>query len=477
LKEVTRWWAEIAGSRFPWLILGKGPSLERRKEYDLGPYRTLSLNHAVCELAVDAAHVIDIDVVADCADAIERNARVLVMPRHPHVGSRATARPLEGFFAELPLLAKLSREDRLVWYDLETGPPQPPSPRIPLGYFSGEVAVSLLATLGARTLRTLGVDGGTAYAHGFRSIEQRTKFANRHATFDLQWDGIAAAVRRHDVDFAPLTTEIPLRVYVGCDETQKLAARVLEWSIRKHCPLPLVFDTMDDVKVRAPRDPHNQPRTGFSFHRFAIPQRAGRRGRALYLDADMLVLRNLLELWEVPWEGAAVLHAVSPNPRWPKQLSVLKLDCAELDWDVDEIVDGLDRGDYDYDALMSELCIEPPERVRAGLPPEWNSLELYEPGRTALLHYTRMSKQPWVSCRNPNGDLWVDHLQEAIAEGFVGEEELAEAAARGWIRPSLGAQLRCPRALWPLFRRSAGPLRDLGFRPHRALKERLAPAR
>jgi hypothetical protein len=80
-----------------------------------------------------------------------------------------------------------------------------------------------------------------------------------------------------------------------------------------------------------------------------------------------------------------------------------------------------------------------------------------------------------VSCRNPNGDLWVAHLQEAIAEGFVAEGELAEAAARGWIRPSLGAQLRCPRALWPLFGLSAGPLRDLGFRPHRALKERLAP--
>jgi hypothetical protein len=474
LKEVTAWWAESAGSRGPWLVLGKGPSLERRKEYDLSPYRTLSLNHVVRELPVDVAHAIDIDVVADCAEAIERNARVLLMPRHPHVRSRATARPLEGFFAEFPLLEKLSREGRLVWYDLATGAPHPPSPRIPLGYFSGEVAVSLLATLGARSIRTLGVDGGTAYSPSFRSIEGRTKFANRHTTFDLQWDGIAAAVRRHGVEFAPLTTEIPLRVFVGCDETQKLAARVLEWSIRKHCPLPLVFDTMDDVQVRAPRDKRNQPKTGFSFHRFAIPERAGRSGRALYLDADMLVLRNLLELWEVPWQGAAVLYAASPNPRWPTQLSVLKLNCAELDWDPDEIIDGLDRGDYDYEALLKGLCIEPPERVRAGLPPEWNSLELYEPGRTALLHYTHMSKQPWVSCRNRNGDLWVAHLREAIAEGFVGERELAEAAARGWVRPSLGAQLRCPPRLWPLFDLCAGPLLDLGFRTHGALKQRLA---
>ena len=56
--------------------------------------------------------------------------------------------------------------------------------------------VSVLATLGVRVIRTLGIDGGTAYAPKFSDVEARTKFANRHTSFDLQWQGIAATVRR-----------------------------------------------------------------------------------------------------------------------------------------------------------------------------------------------------------------------------------------------------------------------------------------
>jgi hypothetical protein len=477
VKELTRWWSETAGAEASWLILGKGPSLARAEVLDLSGFRTLALNHAARERPVDVASVIDIEVLTECGDAIARNAGTLLVPRHPHVGTNPSPRPLEAFFSELPCLERLSREDRLVWYDFETGPRQVDTPRIPQGHFSGEVVVSLLARLGARRIRTLGMDGGARYAPHFDDVSQATLLANGQSSFDVQWQGIASTVREHGVDFAPLESEVPIRVYVGSDETQLLAAQVLEFSIRRLCPAPVEFDTMLDVKAPVPRDPRNQPRTEFSFNRFAIPERAGYEGRALYLDADMLVLRNLLELWDIPCDGGTVLHARSPNPRWPKQLSVLKLDCERLDWRLPDIIRDLDGGAYDYAELMTELCIEAPDRVRPTLPPEWNSLELHEPGRTGLIHYTNMVRQPWVSCRNPNGDLWVDMLREAIEEGFVSEKELREAVERGYVRPSLPLQLRFPRRLWGLFRATLGPLVDIRFRPHRALRERLRAGR
>lgn len=477
MKELTRWWSEIAGADAPWLILGKGPSLARADEFDLSGFRSLALNHVARDRPVEVASVIDTEVLADCGDAIARNARTLLMPRYPHVATNATARPLESFFSDFPCLERLSREDRLVWYDFETGPAQTATPRIPEGHFSGEVMVSLLAMLGARRIRTLGMDGGAQYAPQFDDVAQRTLLANGQPSFDVQWQGVAATVRRYGVDYAPLTSEVPIRVFVGCDESQLLGAQVLEYSIRKHCPAPLVFDVMLDVKAPVPRDPRNQARTEFSFNRFAIPERAGYQGHALYLDADMLVLRNLLELWDIPCDGAKVLYASSPNPRWPKQLSVLKLDCARLDWSLAEIIRGLDDGAYGYQELMTELCIEASDSVRPAIPSQWNSLELLEPGKTGLIHYTDMIRQPWVSCRNRNGNLWVDHLKQAIEAGFVSPEELREAVERRFARPSLPLQLRFPRRLWTLFSAVIGPLVDIGFRPHRGLRERLAAGR
>lgn len=474
MKVANEWWSECEGEGAIWLLLGKGPSFERRDEFDLGQYRTLGMNHIVTAMAVDVASIMDLDVVHQCADAIERNAGVLLMPRFPHVNFRPADRPLESYFEDLPLLRRLSEAGRLIWYNYADAPAQGSLPEVPIGYFSGEVMTRLLAQLGARRIRTLGVDGGVSYSEGFDGAD---RLANGQSSFDLQWDGITDAVRQYGVEYAPLTTEVPIRVYIGTDESQLLGARVLEYSIRRHTPVPVVCDTMDAVQVRQPKDPRNESRTQFSFNRFAIPQLAGYRGRAVYLDADMLVFRNFLELWDIPFRDATVLYAPSSSPERASQFSVMLLNCEVLRWDVDAIVGGMDDGLYDYNGLMKDLCIEEPSRIQDRIPSAWNSLEEYHPRETGLIHYTDMDTQPWVYRDNPNGFIWVEYLRAAVRDGFVDPAEIEEAAAQGFVRPSLLPELNSTSSSWRYRKWWLGRLRDRGYRPHRALAARLKAAR
>ena len=200
MREVTQWWSQASGSDDTWLILGKGPTLERKDEFDFGAFRIIGLNHVIRDIPVEVLSVMDMDVIAECAHEIDRNARFLLMPRYPHVNFRPSEQPLETFFGEFSILEKLSKADRLVWYNYADSEKELPSPQVPEGYFSGEVIIKLLAVLGARSIRTLGVDGGTAYSSRFA---EKTPLANQHSSFDLQWSGITETVHRYGIDYAP----------------------------------------------------------------------------------------------------------------------------------------------------------------------------------------------------------------------------------------------------------------------------------
>jgi lipopolysaccharide biosynthesis glycosyltransferase len=205
------------------------------------------------------------------------------------------------------------------------------------------------------------------------------------------------------------------RVFVGTDRSQRIGLKVLEFSIRKHSSVAVDVRAMDDLVLSEPDDPRQSQRTGFSFCRFAIPQLAGYRGKAVYLDADMLVFQDFAKLWDIPFNGATVViqDDLPANVQQPgtkgapakriKQCAVMLLDCSRLDWDVKQIIGDLGRR-YSYEDLVYHLCIVHPDEIAYRVPFEWNSLEHFDEN-TALLHYTDMHIQPWVAPENPLGYL------------------------------------------------------------------------
>ena len=446
LPDIIQWARSFDIQRKSWLLLGKGPSYGLLNRTHLSDFYVCSLNHVVREHPVDLAHAIDIDVVVDCAEAIERNARFLVLPFFPHVNHDPTAKSIDDFAREIPVLQRLKLQRRLIWYNLSSSKKAVgESPVVVAKFFSAEAAVNILAQCGVKTIRSLGVDGGNAYAGNFDDLKGKTLLANTLTSFDGQFQQIAKTIRTKNLFYAPLHVQAPIRIFVGTDKSQMLAAKVLEYSIKKHASMSVSVVPLCDLAVPLPRDPKNNPRTGFSFARFLIPSLCGYEGRAIYLDADMLVFSDIAALWTVPMNGADIVCAEETSGSGRiRQYSVMVMNCANLNWNIDGVVQGLDDGQYDYRQLMHEFCLVSPEKINADVPYEWNSLEFFEPGKTCLIHYTDMPSQPWVSSRNPNGAIWYQYLRDAVDEGFISEQEVCQEIEQGHVVPALLHRIGLP---------------------------------
>lgn len=274
-----------------------------------------------------------------------------------------------------------------------------------------------------------------------------------------------------------------IRIWCGADRSQQLAFRVLSDSIRRHTPRAVEITAIDNGDAPAVADPRHAPYTEFSFARFAIPALAGRRGRAIYLDSDMLVFRDIAELWDAPLDGAKVAIEIGSRSD-PEQTAharnrhaaVMLLDCARLDWNVARIVAGLGR-DYDYNALMTLDPVLAPGELREAIPRGWNDLDRFDAERTRLLHFTEIRTQPWVSTAHPHGALWVDAVRRMLADGTLTAADIEPEIAAGYARPSLALELGLrsePGVDAASAESLAGFDRTSGFVAHRQLLSRFA---
>ena len=456
--EFARWLQEVRFPDRPWLMLGKGPTFARRGEFDLSGFNRIGLNHVARELPVDIAHLIDLDVLPAIAKALPQNAQWLLMPRYPHVNCRPDAnRPLESFFDEHPVLRDFDARGRLVCYDLrnKTCPVRGEGAPIKVRFFSSEAALRILARLGAKVVRTLGIDGGRSYSTAFRDAEG-TRLANAQPSFDLQFGQFDQIVKETGIDLESLIP--PMRIFVGGDETEHVAAKVLEHTIRQHASGPVAITIMRDYVIPVPKDKKNRARTKFSFYRFRIPELSRYQGRALYVDSDMQVFTDVAELWRLPFGDRKILCTRQDQPpaawkhySWFKpgrQFSVMLLDCERLPWRIDEVIRGLDEGRYSYENLLFEMCLVRPDEIGDDLPTRWNHLETHVPGETSLTHFTVVPTQPWKTDDTPLNELWMRAYEDAVAAGAVDPRDVRQGIRQGYYKPGLEAALAKAPAFW-----------------------------
>lgn len=87
---------------------------------------------------------------------------------------------------------------------------------------------------------------------------------------------------------------INLRIFIGCDSREMVAAEVAANSIRQRMPgYEIVFLTKEMCEAfdyrEEPERPHS---TEFTYTRFLVPWLCGFKGTALFIDCDVLMLRD-----------------------------------------------------------------------------------------------------------------------------------------------------------------------------------------
>src|SRR5262245_38421577 len=100
-----------------------------------------------------------------------------------------------------------------------------------------------------------------------------------------------------------------IRVFIGYDDREAIAYHVLSHSIQRLASepvsiAPLRLSQLKNVLMR-PRDPMQS--TDFSFSRFLTPYLSGYDGWSVFMDCDMVMLDDIVKLWELRDDHYAVM--------------------------------------------------------------------------------------------------------------------------------------------------------------------------
>ena len=205
----------------------------------------------------------------------------------------------------------------------------------------------------------------------------------------------------------------PVRIFLGTEEGQYRAERVFVWSILQVRDPSRVYE-IHLMKNLAGFDRRGW-RTGFTCYRFAIPDFAGRTGKAIYNDVDQIYLADPALLFDLPLNGHGYLAIDA------RDTSVMLIDCAKiLPW--------WNRAAASAHGAKGPLTRNPAEEpgLWGELDGHWNARDLeYVEGRTRCLHYTALHQQPWNPFpesysyhQNPLAYIWHDLERGADAAGY-----------------------------------------------------------
>lgn len=189
-----------------------------------------------------------------------------------------------------------------------------------------------------------------------------------------------------------------VKIFVGTDPFMRKAEKALEYSVKKTASVPVDIVWMDysrggiwaNWEIGRPR---RQPYSGhgwgtdFTCFRYAIPEANSFQGRAIYMDVDMILLRDIKELFDYPMEKPVLI---------PKHWDVILYDTSafkEFDWwpSLSEMKKSGWQMNH-YIKLLAEHGV-----VSTTLPEIWNCRDGlgFDPEKTGLIHYTDMNTQPW----------------------------------------------------------------------------------
>ncbi|WP_287906811.1 glycosyltransferase [Acinetobacter sp.] len=193
-----------------------------------------------------------------------------------------------------------------------------------------------------------------------------------------------------------------IKIFVGCDpnncDLEQLM--VLEHSVRKHTQHNVEFIWMQlSHDINSPWYSDQETNQGwstakwatpFSGFRWAIPELCDFKGRAIYMDADVVVLCDIAELWSHPMTDEAIV--IAKGGKSSARLCTCVWDCAKAK----EYLPSLDeiRSNPDSHKNLMRLIKEKPQLVES-YQDSYNNIdgEDLTIEQIKVLHYSDMGTQ------------------------------------------------------------------------------------
>jgi mitochondrial fission protein ELM1 len=200
-----------------------------------------------------------------------------------------------------------------------------------------------------------------------------------------------------------------VRIFLGTEPAQYRAERVFVFALAQVRNPDRRYEVY--LMTSLPGFVQKGWRTGFTNYRFAIPDLAGRQGRALYNDVDQIYTADPAALFDQPMGEHGYL-ALSP-----RETAVMLINCERMHrcWNM---VGATTKSKKNLHALAAAIpgCWGTLDAV-------WHARDLeYKHGESRLMHYTTLHLQPWRPL--PSRYSYQIH---PYAEYFLSLEQAADA--------------------------------------------------
>ena len=248
-----------------------------------------------------------------------------------------------------------------------------------------------------------------------------------------------------------MQSQTPVRVFIGSGEASLLERKTLIYSLRKNTRRELdiyVFNGTHNAIEHNDEPPvlANMPLwikyknyTEFSNYRWLIPAICEHKGRAIFLDSDMVCLADIGKLFDTEMEDCAMLakaEAYKGKKSWG--MSNILFDCSKCHFDLEKIFHEVDQGQFtntDFHQMSPAFLAKHPFTL-GKLDSNWNSFDHVDES-TMLIHYTNLRTQPWKFSGHPHEALWFKYFNEARKSGLITNSDIDKTLARAYARQDI----------------------------------------
>lgn len=243
-----------------------------------------------------------------------------------------------------------------------------------------------------------------------------------------------------------------IRVSIGTEPKQYMASEVLKASILRRTDRRVEF-----VESWTPgggwhaafaKLPRIERGTAFNLWRWVTPS-LWSTGKAIYLDADQVVMSDIAELWDSLGSDktvACVCDAVGVfGKRQPEpdtvQTSVMVMWCELLTTALRKAdpIGRVARKEYEYAKMMQAKWL-PRDEVQP-LDPGWNHFGIFN-DQTKLLHWSHVATQPYRNPEHATASVFRNELVAAVDQGYISVDSVDDEVRQGHLAGVYGLAVR-----------------------------------